>query len=372
MKKKIKIGLLVSGFPPTTIGGAEIAAKNIAEYISKRNFEVHIITRNMTIKLNGKKYSLKKLEYYNGYVIHRFPCSKSSILRFITHVLFSLKLLFQIKPDIIHSQQITPNGLVAIIGGKILRKKTVVWAQGSEVYDSSLLYLKSIAQFIITNAHIVLSVSKDMTNRMKRIWPNISIFTLQNGIDLNKYFHNPLSKSSINLIYVGRLIKIKKVADALKALSHFKNNHPPITLTIIGTGPQEDPMKRLCHSLGLKGQVQFLGSIHPAKIPNYLANADIFVFPSLRESFGLAILEAMASELPILASRTTAIPELVHDGENGLLHSPGNISELVKNLKTLIEDATLRKSMGQKSREIARNYRWERIIDELIKLYSIS
>ena len=369
MKKSTKISILVSEFPPTGIGGAEIATYHIATILAKRKFEVHVITRNVKLIKNGKKRSLKKFEEYNGFFIHRIPCAGTSLFRWITHVLLSLKKLIQIKPEIIHGQMITPNGLIAVIGAKLLRKRSIVYSRGTQIYNSGTLYLRSLGQFTISQADVVLGLSNDLTRRMKRIWAGKPIFTLTNGIELMKYYHKPTSNKVIELICVGRLVKNKRVSDAIKALAHVKKNFPAIKLTVIGSGPQEDFLKKLCITFHVQDRVNFLGAIAPRIIPEYLSRADAFIFPSLWESFGLAILEAMASSLPVLAARTTAVPELVQDQGNGLLHTPGNVKELTANLELLLQNDSLRQSMGRKSREIAEGYSWEKIVDNLLMYY---
>jgi glycosyltransferase involved in cell wall biosynthesis len=207
---------------------------------------------------------------------------------------------------------------------------------------------------------------------MKHLWPQIPIFTLTNGLEVNKYFHDPAPKSAIELIFVGRLVKNKRVLDALKTVAQVKEYSPKIRLTIIGSGPEETLLKTQCKLLNIEDQVQFLGKISPEKIPKYLSKADIFIFPSIYEGFSLAILEAMASGLPILASRTTGIPELVQEHINGLLNSPGNIIELTQNLRVLIQNEELRMIMGQKSREIAERFSWKHVVNKLLQHYFIS
>ena len=369
LKKRPIIGILVSGLPPTTIGGAEIAAYNIATHLAARNLEVHVITRNDTIRINGKKRALKRHESVNGFVIHRIFCSKVPIFRFVTHLIFGIRETIHLKPDIIHGQQISPNGLIAVLSGTILRKKTLVYARGSEIYNSSTLFLRSIAQFVVLRADIVLGVSSDLSMRMKRLWPQIPIFSLPNGLDLPKYFHDYAPKPTLELIFIGRLIKNKRALDAIKAVAHCKDHSPKLVLTIIGSGPQENFLKKESKLLGVKDYVRFLGKVSPEKVPKFLSKADIFVLPSLWEGFSLAILEAMASGLPILASRTTTILELVQDHLNGLLHSPGNAGELTQNLQILLQNEELRMIMGQKSREIAERFSWENVIIKLLHYY---
>lgn len=369
LKKRPIIGILVSGLPPTTIGGAEIAAYNIAKYLSAKKLEVHVITRNDIIWVKGKKRTLKRVESVGGFVIHRISCSKIPIFRFVTHILFGIREIVHLKPDIIHGQQISPNGLIAVLCGIILRKRSLVYARGSEIYNSSTLYLRSIAQFAVSHADIVLGVSNDLTMRMKRLWPQIPIFTLTNGLDLNIYFHDYAPKTTIELIFIGRLVKNKRALDAIKALAHYKDHSPPIMLTVIGSGPQENFLKKESKLLGVQDYIRFLGKVTPEKIPKFLSKADIFVLPSLWEGFSLATLEAMASSLPILASRTTTLRELVQDHLNGLLHSPGNATELTLNLEVLIQNEELRISMGRNSNEIAQQFSWKHVINKLLQYY---
>ncbi|MFX1296628.1 MAG: glycosyltransferase family 4 protein [Promethearchaeota archaeon] len=369
MRKIIKIGLLVSGLPPTRIGGVEIATHYIAKSLSKKHLEVHVITRNIRIKVKGKPRSLKKIEIYKGYIIHRIPCSNFPIFRFITHVLFGLIALIKIKPDIIHSQQLTPNGFIAVLGGKILKRKTVVCVHGSEIHDSSLLYLKTLGNFIISQASIVLGVSKYITNRMKLIWPQKSTFILHNGIELQDYFRNLTPKSTIELIFIGRLIEIKRVSDAINAIAELKDDFPNLRLTIVGSGPAEKSLKKISSNLSVKNFTRFIGEISHKKVPKYLSKADIFIFTSPKEGFPTVLLEAMASGLPILAPKSTAIPELVHNHVNGFLYSPGNNKELIENLKILMKDNALRKLMGENSQKLAKIYSWKKIINQLIKFY---
>lgn len=371
MKKRPIIGILVSGLPPTSIGGVEIATYNIAKCLADRNLEVHIVTRRDVFKLKGNKRALQRHESVNGFMIHRIPCSKVPGFRLITHVIFGMREIIRIKPDIIHGQQLTPNGLIAVLSGIILRKKSVAYGRGSEIYNASALYLRSIAQFVISHADIVLGVSADLTNRMKHLWPQKPIFTLPNGLNLSQYSHDETPKPTLELIFIGRLVKNKRALDAIKALAHFKDYIPRLMLTIIGSGPQENFLKKQSLLLGIKEQTRFIGKIPPEKIPEYLSKADIFIMPSLWESFSLSTLEAMASSLPILASRTTAIPELVRDHVNGLLHTPGKTKELIENLKTLLQNKDLRVAMGNKSREMAKSFSWKTLVNKLLWFYFV-
>ncbi|TFG04426.1 MAG: glycosyltransferase family 4 protein [Promethearchaeota archaeon] len=369
MKKTAKIGILVSGLPPLKIGGTEIATDRMARHLAERGYEVHIFTRNVRFMLKGKKRTLATYEFKNGVNIHRFPCSSVPLFRSITHLLFGLRSLIAVKPDIIHGQQLIPNGLVAVLAGKLYKKKSVVHARGSELYKTPRPILKSIVQYVITRAHLVLSVSQEMTHWMKQLWPQIPIHTIPNGIEVRKDFHIKEGKSSVEVIYVGRLVKEKNIPEALKIIAILKRKDLLVTLSIIGSGPEEAYLKQLCRDLNLGNSVKFYGKIPHHQVLHYLLNADVFIFPTRGEGLPNAVLEAMAAGLPILAARRSGLRELVRDGVNGYLYPLGERSVAATRLQTLIENREKCNAMGIESRRFAEKYNWTGIIQHLLVLY---
>ncbi|MHA1263845.1 MAG: glycosyltransferase family 4 protein [Candidatus Helarchaeota archaeon] len=369
MRRRKKIAIVVSGLPPIAIGGTEIATSAIAKYLIKEGFRVYVVSRNMRFQYKGKKRTLEKVDSKNGYKIYRILCSRLPIFRFITQFIFSVWALVRISPDIIQGHQILPNGLITVFAGKILRRKTIVYARGGEVYNSSILMKKVLLGLVIKNASCILTVSRAMTRWMKKFWPNAPISTLHNGIELENYYHESKQSVSIDLIYIGRLIRSKNVTDAIRVISYFQDNEPPVTLTIVGTGPLEKELKQVANKLGVSDRVRFIGKVPHNIIPRFLAKADLFIFPSTKEGFPNAILEAMGASLPILASNISGVRELVQNGVNGYLHTPEEIEELKQHLQFLIENEAKRGLLGAKSRELAAKYKWDRIIQQLIQYY---
>jgi glycosyltransferase involved in cell wall biosynthesis len=129
-----------------------------------------------------------------------------------------------------------------------------------------------------------------------------------------------------------------------------------------GSGPEAGRLEQRAGSLGLQDQVRFLGYIPEGQIGDYFALADVFVFPSIFETFGIVLAQAMAAGLPVAAARASAVPEVVVDGVTGLLSPPLDAPALARNIRRLLEDEDLRRKMGQAARAKAeRDYDWERV-----------
>jgi glycosyltransferase involved in cell wall biosynthesis len=127
-----------------------------------------------------------------------------------------------------------------------------------------------------------------------------------------------------------------------------------------GSGELRSQLEELTGQLGLTRSVSFLGAIEHRQVPELLRNVDIFVMPSIREEFGVAAVEAQAMEIPVISTRVGGVPEVVLDGETGILVEPGDSEQLAQAILALIENPALRRQMGKRGREhVLANYRWE-------------
>ncbi|MCY3867220.1 MAG: glycosyltransferase family 4 protein [Chloroflexi bacterium] len=141
-----------------------------------------------------------------------------------------------------------------------------------------------------------------------------------------------------------RLVEQKGIPYALEALRRIRSDFPRAHLAIAGDGEKADELRRLASMLGIADRVHWLG--WRADAADLMAAFDVFLLPSLREGFGLVLLEAMSRRVPIVASRVGAIPEIVIDGETGILVEPRNVDQLAKAMTRLLKDRALRKYMG--------------------------
>ena len=165
-----------------------------------------------------------------------------------------------------------------------------------------------------------------------------------------------------------RLVEQKGIPYALEALRRIRSDFPRAHLVIAGDGEQANELRRLASRLGLADRVHWLG--WRADAADLMAAFDVFVLPSLREGFGLVLLEAMSRRLPIVASHVGAIPEIVIDGETGILVEPRNVDELAKAMTRLLNDRALRKYMGLLgAARLEEHFSVERMVDGTIAVY---
>ncbi|PKL71119.1 MAG: glycosyltransferase family 1 protein, partial [Methanobacteriales archaeon HGW-Methanobacteriales-2] len=171
------------------------------------------------------------------------------------------------------------------------------------------------------------------------------------------------------ILFFGSLVPYKGPEVLIKALKLLE--HKSAHVVFAGRGPMEMDLRQLSQELGVENQVIFAGFVPEELKKYYYRAADIFCLPSvtMAESFGIVNLEAMASSLPVVASRLGGLPEVVRNGENGLLVEPKVVGDLASKLSLLLENPTLRHKLGKNGRKIAENYNWDRVVDLIHKIY---
>jgi N-acetyl-alpha-D-glucosaminyl L-malate synthase BshA len=152
------------------------------------------------------------------------------------------------------------------------------------------------------------------------------------------------------LIHVSNFRPVKRVTAAIEVFARV-HHRVPSRLLMVGDGPDLDAAMQLTKALGLGANVQFLGE--QDRVVPLLSAADLFLLPSSQESFGLAALEAMACELPVVASRVGGLPEVVEDGVSGFLHAPADLEGMAASAVRLLTDPELHARAAAASRRIA-------------------
>ncbi len=170
------------------------------------------------------------------------------------------------------------------------------------------------------------------------------------------------------VLCVAKQYPRKGIADLIRAFSLVRKKIPEIRLRLVGGGPEFENNRALARKFGLENTVEFAGDVgDDAHLASYYRNADIFCLPSYHETFGIVLVEAMAAGLPVVAYRTTAVPEVV-DKNAGILSDPGKIDLLAQNLVTLLSDAQRRQEMGRAGQKRARRFTWQAAGKQLASL----
>jgi glycosyltransferase involved in cell wall biosynthesis len=177
------------------------------------------------------------------------------------------------------------------------------------------------------------------------------IVVIPNGVDADRFKPaRPQAGPRKRIVYAGHLTATKGVDVLIDAFFLLKREQADLVLDMFGSGPLRDSLRDKAVSLGLAGDVIFHGSV--PDIEHRLSSACVFVQPSLVEGMSNVILEAMAAGLPVVATTTGAAPEIIQDGVNGLLVSPGSVDQLYAAVARLLSDEALAERIGRKARAL--------------------
>lgn len=172
------------------------------------------------------------------------------------------------------------------------------------------------------------------------------------------------------VLALGQLVARKNMACAIAAFAHVVRRVRDAVLVIAGKGSQREELENLAAVLGIAPNVRFIGFVPEQDKGAWLGAADVFVFPSFLEGFGMAAAEAMACGTPVVASNTSAIPEVVRDGETGFLADPNDAESFAEPLIRLLTDAGLREQMGEAARAYAReSFNWDHVAARVLDIY---
>lgn len=176
------------------------------------------------------------------------------------------------------------------------------------------------------------------------------------GIDPNDFKRTTPYMASKQILCVARLVEKKGVKYLIEAMSYLVKKHLDAKLNIVGTGPEEETLKKLASDLKVKDKIQFLGDVTDATLRNLYERSSIFVLPCViaqdgdRDGIPVALMEAMSMELPVISTPISGIPELISDEENGLLVEPKNPVALAEAIDKLLEEPETCKRLGKQGR----------------------
>jgi len=206
------------------------------------------------------------------------------------------------------------------------------------------------------------------------------IEVIYNFIDAEYYHRQPSGEIRSDIaprneriiLHVSTFRPIKRIGDCIEVISRLKRLEPDLAFKLImcGDGPERTDAEALAERLGVANSVDFVGKQPQSRIREYLSVADLLLLPSQSESFGLTALEAMACEVPVVATRVGGIPEVVEDGNCGYLFEIGDVDGMAEAARKILANHSLREDFGRRGREIAvTRFTTERIIPQYEALY---
>ncbi|MGR0482345.1 MAG: glycosyltransferase [Candidatus Electronema sp. V4] len=257
------------------------------------------------------------------------------------------------KTDIIHANW-SINGVIAGIAGLLLRKPVITTLRGSDVNmmaKSGLMHLLVRCCFVMSRQVVTVSPSLQQTlaTRFPAFADKISV--IANGI-APAFFtageRRDCTAAPLRFLYAGNLIPGKGVQVILEAAASLAEDN--WFLDIVGDGPERKKLEAFCQAKSLSGKVRFHGAVAPEEMPDWMGQADVFVFASFAEGRPNVLLEAMAAGLPVIASSIPAVQDLITPGKEGLLFPPGDARQLALQMTQLLSRTAERRGMGEQAR----------------------
>ncbi|MBA7620644.1 D-inositol-3-phosphate glycosyltransferase [subsurface metagenome] len=355
------------------IGGIETWTQNIAEKLSEKA-EVFVVTGK--VKNQPKKEEVKGVKVWRTSLFVLSNLSASSIIYSLSLLPFiffkSLNLIKKEKINILHCQ-----GFLSSFLGFLLSKLTgipyIITVQRIERKGNLL------KEMVYRRAFCCIGSSRAVKRYFEAIGAK-NIEVIPNGIDLARFKgldrqrsrQKPGLGNEFVVMTIARLESVKGIEYLIRAISKLKEASPQsinIKLVIVGDGSERENLESLSAKLGLTERVKFLGQIPNEKIPEYLAEADCFCLPSLREGFGIVILEAQAAGIPVIGTKVGGILDLIEDDKTGILVESKNPEAISRAISKIYANPDFVQNLVQNARINLEKYNWDNISQQVFNIY---
>jgi glycosyltransferase involved in cell wall biosynthesis len=268
--------------------------------------------------------------------------------------------LLRARPDVIISGGYSIPSFYACLYCKLSGAKLIIFSDGTPAYEKKLGRLQHIARrLLVPRVAAFIAKSKPAADRFEELGAKGRIFLAPHTTNLAPLLaigatRNWFDRPELRILCVGRLIPRKGVQHLIRALAGMRPVQRAVSLTIVGSGPQQSELEALARSLGVC-RIHFAGFVDQERLPAYYAAADVFVLPTLDDPFGMVLLEAAASGLALVASEHAgATLDLVKDGESGMVVDPRDEHAFSEIIARLADSSTLVRELGLAAHNIAR------------------
>jgi N-acetyl-alpha-D-glucosaminyl L-malate synthase BshA len=341
---KIKIGIVC--YP--TFGGSGVVATELGKALAKEGHEVHFITYSQPTRLDFLNENLfyHEVEFHN-YPLFEYPPYELALASKMVSVVKNEKL------DLLHVHYAIPHASAAYMAKQILKTHGIYIPVVTTLHGTDITLVgkdasyEPVVTFSINESEGVTAVSNDLRKEtFEHFKITNEIEVIPNFIDLEKFkkqkkdhFKKAICPNQeVLIVHTSNFRKVKRVNDVVRIFANV-HNEIPAKLLMIGDGPERGKAESLARELNISQDVRFLGKLEA--VEEVLSVADLFIMPSEKESFGLAALEAMACEVPVISSNTGGIPELNVQGETGFLSPVGDIEDMTRNALLILDKDNL-------------------------------
>jgi glycosyltransferase involved in cell wall biosynthesis len=352
-------------------GGVASVVGNITIQLQKRGHHVwflhpgeshYLLAKNTKWNFPGYELNLRNL-YIPGWPVK----SVLGFSAYFCHTLYQLyTMLVRHDIDIVNIHYPIGSGIYFTFLRKLLRFKLVLSVHGADLLPKGIPedhYPKSL-QILMNSADWLVAPSQSTLDAVMTKFPRLQTkaSAIHNAVDMTEFELDESEglQRGQHILCVA-LHQLRKAIDVLiKAFKIFSPTHPETELWLVGDGPLRGQLEDLVQQLGLTKQVKFLGLLDRTGVRKLLRQCSFFVLPSRAEPFGIAILEALASKKPVIASAVGGIPEIIEHGKNGILVEPENAQALCDAMTTVWDDHELAERLACAGyATVKQQFQWE-------------
>jgi glycosyltransferase involved in cell wall biosynthesis len=352
MKPIIRVAMMIQGYAPR-IGGAERQLAALAPLLREQSVEVSVLTRRYA--------GLAPFERVEGVPVYRLPIPGPYQLGSLVFTLAALPLLARLRPHIVHAHELLSPTTTALAAKRVLGCPVVAKVLRGGV-DGDLAKLRrnrlSARRVAIIRDRVdaFVAISREIDGELAALGvPQERRAFIPNGVDLDRFAPAaPCERQALRAqlglpdvpiaVFSGRLAPEKRIDLLLATWPEVRAAHPDALLLLVGEGPEQERYARAAGCMGAR----FAGAV--ADVAPYLRAADLFVLPSATEGLSNALLEALAAGLPAVATSVGGTPDILANGESGLLVPAGDPPALLRALLALLGDGALRERFGKSGR----------------------
>lgn len=368
----MKIGIVC--YP--TYGGSGVLATELGIALAHRGHQIHFITYKKPARL---------FDFHKNIYFHEVNSSEYPLFEYAPYETALASRMVDIaiheKLDVLHVHYAIPHASAAFLAKSILKNKNinipvVTTLHGTDITLVGLdaAYLP-VVEFSINQSDVVTSVSESLKQQtLDSFDVNKEVEVIYNFIDESKFtrkedldFKNSIAPNGeFILSHTSNFRKLKRVDDVIRIFEEVYRKVPS-KLLLIGDGPERSSLEQLCRTIGLCDEIIFLGK--QDAVERLLSISDLFILPSTHESFGLAALEALSTEVPVISSNVGGIPEVNVHGETGYLSDVGNVKEMANYAIEILQDPEKHKTFRKNAIAKAKTFSKDLIVPQYEEVY---
>ncbi|HRJ29587.1 MAG TPA: N-acetyl-alpha-D-glucosaminyl L-malate synthase BshA [Cyclobacteriaceae bacterium] len=342
----MKIGIVC--YP--TFGGSGVVATELGKALAQEGHQVHFITYSQPSRLDFLNENIFYHEVeFRSYPLFEYPPYELALASKMVSVAMNEKL------DLLHVHYAIPHASAAYMAKQILKTQGITMPVVTTLHGTDITLVgkdasyEPVVTFSINQSDGVTAVSEDLrreTFEYFKITNEIEV--IPNFIDLAKFkkqkkdhFKKAICpEGEMLVVHTSNFRKVKRIGDVIQVFYNIQKEIPA-KLLMIGDGPERVGAEQQCRDLGICNNIRFLGKLEA--VEEVLSVADLFLMPSEKESFGLAALEAMACEVPVISSNTGGIPELNIQGVTGFMSNVGDTEDMTRKALFVLDKSNLPK-----------------------------